>query len=413
MRAVLQVFSLDVAGKALLAVITLLLIRFMAAEELAHYTMALALIAVVSQTLTSTFNRIYIVGHQRLGLGSDFAALLGLQLLTILAAWVLLVPFRPHPTNVFWLALAVTLGTCMVEFGKTALQQEQKFLTFSLVELLKTIVLCVAALVLIYLLRYHVQAWQVLSVQAAAMTAVFLASFGRRLRLRDVIKIHPARQLAMRVITGEYRFLFFYFALVALLSQTAVFAIKFLSTDLELAAFGAAFRYYALLSLGLNAVHVVLLPLVLHSGSAKALDVVFQQQRKALAVFIPAVLAGMVIAEWVLPWIDHGKYPAAVPVFQILSMSAIVSFTFSPHVNLILRYEQFKFLCRLTLASICLHVLLAYPLVGRWGAVGAAWSAAAAFALLNGWIYVRATGLRRYHSIPGREEALISTAPLS
>src|SRR2546422_953562 len=391
MKAVVQVFSMDLAGKALLAVMTLLLIRFMAAEQFAQYTLALALVAVVSQALAATFNRIYIVGHRSLNLGSDFGAFFALQLLTVLAAWVVLLPFRPRPESVLWLALAVTLGTCMVELGKTVLQQEHKFLPFSLVELLRATLVFLTALALVYLLRGRVQAWQILLAQAAVMFALFVAIFAQRLRFRDIVAIGRARDLAWRMMRGEYRFLFLYFALVALLSQTAVFALKLLSTDLQLAAFGAAFRYYTLLSLALNAVHVVLLPLVQDSTSQEALDAVFGQQRKALAVFVPVVVAGTVLAAWILPWIDRGKYPAAVPVFQILSLSAIVSFAFSPHVNLLLRYEEFRFLCRLTLLAIGLHVLLAYVFGERWGAVGAGWSAAAAFGLPNGSIYVPAT----------------------
>jgi O-antigen/teichoic acid export membrane protein len=410
MKAVLQVFSFDVVGKALLAVMTLLLIRYMAAEQFAQYTLALALVAVVSQTLTSTFNRIYIVGHRDLRLGSDFAAFLGLQLLTVAASWLLLAPFRPRAESVFWLALAVTLGACMVELGKTVLQEEHKFLPFSLVELLRAALVTLTAVALIWVLRQRVQAWQVLAAQAVVLMSVFAVVFRRRLHLRDIVAIHRARDLALRMVRGEYRFLFIYFALVALLSQTGVFALKFLSSDQELASFGAAFRYYTLLSLALNAVHVVLLPLVQHGQSRQVLDEVFGQQRKALAVFAPAVVAGMLLAQWALPWIDHGKYPEAVGVFQILSLSAIVSFSFSPHVNLILRYDQFRFLCLLTLLAIALHVFLAYAFVSRWGAVGAAWSATAAFAVLNGWIYVRATSLRRAYADLGGEEALVSTA---
>jgi len=413
MKAVLQVLSLDVIGKALLAIMTLLLIRFMAAEQFATYTLALAFVAVVSQTLATTFNRIYIVGHRSLALAPDFGALLGLQLLTIVAVWTLLIPFRPRPESAFWLALALTLGTCTIDFGKTALQQEHKFFPFSLVELARATAVFLSAVTLISLLRERVQAWQILSVQAAVMFVVFLLIFGRRLHVKDIVALDRARYLGLRMMRGEYRFLFIYFALVALLGQTAVFALKLLSTDRQLAAFGAAFRYYALLSLALNAVHVVLLPLVQNSASRQALDAVFGQQKKALAVFVPAVVAGMVVAAWVLPWIDRGKYPAAVPVFQILSLSAIVSFAFSPHVNLLLRYEEFRFLCRLTMLAIALHLLLAYVLVGRWGAVGAGWSATAAFALLNGWIYVRATALRRQQAASGGDEGFVSIAPLS
>jgi O-antigen/teichoic acid export membrane protein len=91
-----------------------------------------------------------------------------------------------------------------------------------------------------------------------------------------------------------------------------------------------------------------------------------------LVVFIPAVALGALMAGWVLPWIDLGRYPDAVPTFRILAVSAVLSFAFSPHVNLLMKHERFRFLFILIVFALVVHVLLCLLLITRFGAPGAA-----------------------------------------
>ena len=94
MKAMLQVFTLNAAGKVLLGIMTVLVIRYMPAEQFAHYTLAIALGTFVSQTLSSSFNSIYILGHERLALRTSFAALASLQVIMLAAVWILLSPLQ-------------------------------------------------------------------------------------------------------------------------------------------------------------------------------------------------------------------------------------------------------------------------------------------------------------------------------
>jgi O-antigen/teichoic acid export membrane protein len=401
MKAMLQVFSLNAAGKVLLGIMTVLVIRYMPAEQFAHYTLALALATFVSQTLSSSFNSIYIVGHRRLGLETSFAALANLQVIILTAVWLLLSPLQGRMSGTFWWAFGFAISSCAVEFAKTAYQQQHRFLLLSIMEVIRSAVILISTAGLIYALRDHLRAWQVLAIQATSMLAVSAPTIRARLSTEGLAHLGRAREIAVQVLRGEYRFLFSYFGLVALLSQTGIFALKFLSSDMELASFGAAFRYYGLISLALAAVNIVLLPILQDSHTVGAVNAVFAQQAKSVVLFATAIVGCVLVAPWALPWLDRGRYPASVPTFQILALSAIISFALSPHANLVLRHEQFRFLSRLVLAAFSLHLLLAYFLVGKWGAVGAAWSAAAAFAFLNGLSYIRATALRRQPVITG------------
>ncbi len=405
MKAMLQVFVLNAGGKVLLGIMTVLVIRYMPAEQFAHYTLAIALGTFVSQTLSSSFNSIYIVGHERLALRTSFAALASLQIIMLAAVWILLSPLQGRMAGTFWWAFVFAIGVCAVEFAKTVYQQQHRFLSLSTMEVIRSVVILISTAALIYALRDHLRAWHVLGIQAASMLAVSGPTIRARTTSEGLTHLSRAREIAVQLLRGEYRFLFTYFGLVALLSQTGIFALKFRANDMELASFGAAFRYYTLISLALAAVNAVLLPVLQDSPSIGAVNAVFAQQAKSLTVFASAVVVSVLVAPWAIPWLDRGRYPASVPTFQILALSAIISFALSPHANLVLRYEQFRFLSKVVLAAFGLHLLLAYLLVGKWGAVGAAWSAAAAFAFLNGLSYMKARELRR--------QPVMATPPLA
>jgi O-antigen/teichoic acid export membrane protein len=178
--------------------------------------------------------------------------------------------------------------------------------------------------------------------------------------------------LARRLVSGEYTPLFAYFAIVAIFSQVDIFMLKLVASSTDLASYGAAFRYYALLSLALGAVHAVLLPAIQRAASLEQLSALFAQHMRLLLAFGPAVLVTAWLAQWVLPWIDRGRYPDAVPAFQVLAVSSIISFAFSPHVNLLLKYERFWFLLVVIALALASAVVLHALLIPRYGAVGAA-----------------------------------------
>ena len=61
------------------------------------------------------------------------------------------------------------------------------------------------------------------------------------------------------LLRGDYTFLFAYFFVLGLFTQTDIFMLKIVGDADMLASYGSAFRYYSILSLALGAVHAVLL----------------------------------------------------------------------------------------------------------------------------------------------------------
>ncbi|HLF23911.1 MAG TPA: polysaccharide biosynthesis C-terminal domain-containing protein, partial [Burkholderiales bacterium] len=105
------------------------------------------------------------------------------------------------------------------------------------------------------------------------------------------------------------------------------------------------------------------------------------------------VLAG-VAAGWVMPWVDHGRYPDSVTAFRVLAISAVVSFGFSPHVNLLMKLERFRFLVALVALALGVNVVMLLLLVPRYGSIGASVGTLIAAACVTIPIYFESRRLR-------------------
>jgi O-antigen/teichoic acid export membrane protein len=383
MNSIIQVFSFDMISKIMLGLLGIILIRYMPRGEYAQYTLALALITAITQTFSSSFNRIYIVGYENLGLAASSLPFLGFQLVALTLLTAVTFPFRSSFPGTYWLITAAVFAGCLAEFSKTAFQQELKFIRLSMIELLRSLLFFATILFLITFYSNKLTARQVLLVQAAALFVVFLLAFRKRLQIRELARLKEAVSIARSVANGNYKFLFGYFFLLAFLAQTDIFMLKIFGNNFAVASFGSAFRYYSLIMLSLNAVHSVLLPLIQKADSLSELEMIMRRLNKMLLVFAPTVLSGAWLSKWIIPLIDKGKYPDAVTI----------SFLFSPYVNIVMRCEDFKFLFVLIVVAFLLSIGLNAALIPALSGAGAAVATLVSFGLVNGMTYFRARKL--------------------
>ncbi|MCT8140284.1 polysaccharide biosynthesis C-terminal domain-containing protein [Anaerobacillus sp. CMMVII] len=394
MRSIVQVFSFDLTSKILLGVIGIIIIRYMPETEYALYSFALAMITVVAQTLAATFRRIYIVGFSEFDLKQHSDSFLGLQLLIILFLTIVSIPFHIYFNGVYLLILIMIVGTTLVEYIKTAYQQELQFLKFSVVEIVRSASFFALTLLLIFLFRHSISAWQVLSIQASTMFFIFILVFRSKLNLKQIFAIKKALEIGKSIFKGSYKYLLGLTFFTTICAQLDVFMLKWISTELQLATYGSAFRYYTLVFLALNSVNAVLLPIIQNTNNRSELDDIYMKHRKMLMLFVPIVLIGAWLSGWIIPYIDMGKYPDAVATFRILAVSAIFSFAFSPHVNLVMKFGGFKYLYYVIVIAVVMNLALNSILIPLYGAIGAAIATLVTFLFNNYLTYVRAHKLR-------------------
>lgn len=392
-RSLLQVLFSDAVSKAIMAGVGIALIRYMPPGEYATYVFAFAIATLISQTVAGSFNRIYIVGFESLELKDAQPSILVLQVAVVTALFTIALPVSNYLEGVYWLVYWLVVAICLSEFAKTFAQQEMSFWRFSLIELIRSLATAICLAIAILAVGFELKAWEVLFIQAGAMLLAFLVFTGSGLSWKGLLNLREAVRLLSEITKGEYRFLLGYFLLLAAFLQTDVVMLRLLSDSHELATYGSAFRYYSILALALGAVHAIFLPLMQQIKDHTDLQRVYSKHKLISLLFVPVVIFAAWVAQWVIPWVDVGKYPDAVDVFRILCVSIVISFAFSPHINLIMRFEKFKFLFCLIVLGLCVNIGLNSVLIGPFGAIGVAIATLVSAASINIPIFWKSTSV--------------------
>lgn len=393
MRAVVQVLSFDLAAKVILGVLGIVLIRYMSAEQYADYVFALALTAFVAQSVAATFNRVHVLSASTAPDGRYEWALIGLQAAILGTLAVLGLPLAADLGGSYFLVVLLILANCLADFAKTCYQRDLHFFRFSMIELARALLFFAGAATLIAISAGDVSAHAVIAIQTISLLVVAWVALRRRSASWQATYPAAIARYGRDLLRGDYAFLFAYFFVLGVFTQTDIFMLKIVGDSDMLATYGSAFRYYSILSLALGAVHAVLLPTIQRLSTQAELRAVLAMHRRVLAMFCLVALTAGWLAEWALPWVDAGKYPDAVLSFRILCVSAVVSFAFSPYVNLLMRFERFGFLLVLILAALSLHVALSGALIPGFGAAGAATATLVSAAVVTFSIFLKSRGL--------------------
>jgi O-antigen/teichoic acid export membrane protein len=344
----------------------------MGESEFAAYTIAFSIIVFVSQPIVDIANRSWIVYQDRLKFGSQLLSIFSLQTGFVILILLPVGLLFQMPGKILVFMFLATVAIASIELVKTFYQRELRFNRYMVVEIVRAVLFlaCVVAIVIFY--REDMQAWMVLFVQAMSAFVVALPIlafnlFGVRLSdvRRGVINVFSR-------VRSLHLFLVGYVILQSVISQMDIFMLKVLSPELELATYGSAFRYYGFILVALASLQTVLLPVIQRATHWDEITSIFQRHRGFVLLFTPLVLLGMWLANWVLPWVDVGKYPGAVATFQILSVSAIISFTFGVYAIISINFRMFGQLFVFTTASLLINLVLNYALITRYGATGAA-----------------------------------------
>lgn len=389
-----KVFSYSVVSNAFGALATFAIIRAMSPDQYASYTLVLAIVSVLTGVVVSAFNRIFIVGYGRFNIGKEIGSFFTAQLALLITVGLVTLPFVGGETPLVALILLLSLSICAVEFLRTDYQRLLMFSRFSQVWLGKSVLYLLMIFSIVAVFGPNIKAWQAIMAQSLAVLAVGFPIIIRRKMLIGCHHLKVALKMALSIFSGEYRYLFGYLFFLAFFSQFGVLMLKLLSDEHNLATYGSAFRYYGFLMIGLNSVKAVYLPSIQSALSTREMNKIFHTHRRVVLFSLPVVLLGCFISEWIIPWIDRGKYPDAVITFQVLSLSAIVSLAFSPHVTVLMKAEQFLLLLMLIILGLFVYGISSYLLIRTFGALGAAWATFISSGFVNVGFFIYSRRIR-------------------
>ena len=169
MRRFVQVLSVDLAAKIALGLVAVLLIRFMPTDEYAALTLAISVATLAAQLLAAGFNRIYIVGFDRLQLAGRAEPYLMLQIAFIGMAGCMALPVSYAFQGLYGAAVALAAAIILSEFSKTYYQRDLRFGAYSAIEIGRAATQALAILGLIWLYGRNLPAKAVVWVQAGAL----------------------------------------------------------------------------------------------------------------------------------------------------------------------------------------------------------------------------------------------------
>ncbi len=390
MKAAGKVFSADFANKVISGLLGLILIRHMEPLQFALFTLGLAAAQLSNQILSAGFNRLYLMGVQGLGERSARTSFLVLQISLATLVNLVLLPMLGLPLPVALASLALSLSLSSLEFVKTIFQKDLAFSKFSLIDFIRSVLFAGFISILVFGTEKPVEAWLILATQAAIVGVVILIPLLQVMpKLSWSDWIHAVR-LARSILASKYFFIFAYFALIAVFSQVEVFMLKMFGKVEEVAIYGAAFRYYAILTVGLGSLHTVLAPMIQEIKTQEEFKKLMHDYRRLAYVLIGMVVLAMLISGWAIPIIDNGKYPQSVLIFRILACVSVISLLYSPFVHILIRLEKFDFLIKLISATLIADIFGNLVLIHFFGPVGAAISMLVCSSLCNFSIFVRA-----------------------
>jgi O-antigen/teichoic acid export membrane protein len=198
-----------------------------------------------------------------------------------------------------------------------------------------------------------------------------------------------------RILSGSYRYLIAYFAVLAVFGQLDVLIVRVLGDTGQLATYGAALRYYQVLLIAVGSVHAVLLPSVQRPDTLLGVAALFRRTRWSIYLVLLLTLGSIILAGSLIPALDGSRYPGSVTAFRILAVSAAVSAACSPYVFLLMREGAFLLLLKLALTATAASALLGPPLILAAGASGAAVATLVSTALITVPVFIRGRRLLR------------------
>ena len=393
-RSILLVLAMDLPAKASLAVVTLFLIREMPVEEYSQFTLLVSICSITFGITLNSINKIYIIEYESYKIHNIRGSLFANQFIIILFLFVIALLLSSYTIVIIGIFVFL-VGKCVFQFTQSDLSRRLSFKWYSSLELMRSVLYAGAILGLFYYYNIELTAVTPLLIQgvlALLVGAPFFFILGLYVGIWRPI---GGTRLIARFLAGKHLYLFGYWTLLALFSEVDVLSLSYLSDELQLATYGASFRYYALVLLALGAAHNVLLPGIAKAEDKQSLTEIFRKHRTLSFFAFFAILTGAIGSYWAIPIVDGGKYPQSFGVLQILLVSSIISFSCSPYVNLLLKFGEFRFLFFLISICLALNITLNFIFIPILGAYGAAATTLLAYAVLNGSIYARAARILR------------------
>jgi O-antigen/teichoic acid export membrane protein len=346
----------DFAARGVSALTTVILIRFLALGAYAFIVVFLAVGQFAGSAATGGLRVLYVrTEAERVARGSSsvlpFGAVLVGSLLVIAALAVAgaaiaeIAHVGPAADRLPFVALCAVFsaGQATVDLVTYHYQASLGFVRGGRVALTRNVLLLVAAVLVSGFFSTS---------KVAVAAALAAASAGAAFLAAGNVLIAAPQQRRLRAtrlgFSAESGWLTIYSFVAAGFATVDVFVVAIILSARDVATFGAAQRYYAIALGVVPALEAVLRvrtsqPDIVDSVEAQVSAMTGWLKRAAapacIALFVLAIAARPLIS-----WLNHGKYPGSVPVFQILLVGVFAYYLAMPAVSMLMAQRRFRLL---------------------------------------------------------------------
>ena len=392
--AYIIVLIFDIISKLLMAVATIVIVRLLSIDEYAIYTKFHS-ISVLSTTIIGTGLALAYVrfAAEKVSRGQDNS--FGLfKLCSLLVCLATIISFIAIPiinksfnTTFFISIISLIYGGVLAlnKMNQSYFQVDERFSTSGIITNIKNITLCLGVAVLPIFFS-NITATQ--TIYATIISAIIAYLIGYiYISKNSTTQTFSSDKSLLRALFKESWWLIIYSLLVCLFDQGCVIIMSHIASIEDIAIYGVASKYYALMLTFLSSLMTVLR---IRTSNQSMVD--SKDNRKAFVLnWIKRVwwIAGAVclctilVSRPVLTLLNGNEYIDAVPVFNILVVGVFIGYIFAPNVAVMMSAKRYKELCALALISFIINCVICVTLIPKCGAIGAAVAVVISNAFLN------------------------------
>ena len=392
--AYIIVLIFDIISKLLMAVATIVIVRLLSIDEYAIYTKFHS-ISVLSTTIIGTGLALAYVrfAAEKVSRGQDNS--FGLfKLCSLLVCLATIISFIAIPiinksfnTTFFISIISLIYGGVLAlnKMNQSYFQVDERFSTSGIITNIKNITLCLGVAVLPIFFS-NITATQ--TIYATIISAIIAYLIGYiYISKNSTTQTFSSDKSLLRALFKESWWLIIYSLLVCLFDQGCVIIMSHIASIEDIAIYGVASKYYALMLTFLSSLITVLR---IRTSNQSMVD--SKDNRKAFVLnWIKRVwwIAGAVclctilVSRPVLTLLNGNEYIDAVPVFNILVIGVFIGYIFAPNVAVMMSAKRYKELCALALISFIINCVICVTLIPKCGAIGAAVAVVNSNAFMN------------------------------
>jgi O-antigen/teichoic acid export membrane protein len=386
-----QVFTFDMISKGLTALITIVIIRSLTVEVYASYTMFYSIANLFLGILGHGIGLAYVrFSAEKFSLKKTskdeiiYPGLLIVSLVSLGALFVAPVLRLGIPSSLLSGSIIVGWLLSCQQLVISYFQAREEYKISGIISNLRNILLFVCLVILLMVLGKN----EINSIMITYTMSGFLVTCVAFIFIRKKGNIgKPNDTKELKLFVGASFWLMLYNSVNQSFGQIDIQMLRILAGETEIAIYGVAYKYIALMALLLPTLKTVLRVRMskheMTSSTERQRQFAIRWMKKSLVV--SGVICGSAIigAQFLFPYINGSQYNTAILPFQVMAISMFFSYVFAPSSGLVMSMGKYKLQFFIACIAVLSKIIGNYFLIPKYGVLGASITYAMSYFILN------------------------------